>query len=238
MLGWIVKLIAVSLGEIYRYLSDYAVPGPGGAAKERGKQDGTEIRNRYIDHPCLWHEGQFWLPRHAFSVPVPFFQPGLRVYIPVHSKERDAYELLGIRHEPDLSDYTTYLAELAGSSKGIALPPSEVPSLLTIYRRIVQVIPSFGSQDRTLTVLTQDGRLVEAATRFALTDAPWVESRLAPENRRLLLHQGIPPEVADYADVPSLADLTIERPGSGELEQVEDDDIRKRCHRWKTTINS
>jgi hypothetical protein len=231
------KALAVSLGEIYRYLSDFAVPGSGGTAKEGGKQDGTEIRKRYVNSQCLWHEGRFWLPKHAFCAPVPFFQPTLRAFIPVQSRERDAYELLGIRQEPDLTDFKDYLAELAGLFKGEPLPPGELPSLLTIYRRIAQLIPSAGTQDRTLTVLTQDGRLVTADHAFR-ADAPWVESRLDPANRRLLLHQAIPPEVADYADVPSLADRAKECPGTGALEQVDEGDTCQRCLRWQTTINS
>jgi hypothetical protein len=227
------KLVETSLGEIYGYLSTFAAPQEGVGGKEK-KVDGQSIRQHYQNRKCLWYGGEFWHPAHAFQIPVPFFGRR-RVHIPVQGRKLVAYELLGMRKEPQFDDYQAFLSEVAAALNGKPVPEAERKNLLTVYRKLGSELPEVGSQNPRFPVLTDTFQLL-SADQVLHPDAPWFKERLSPGAVNLL-HQETPREVASYAAVRSLSKSIRELPAA-DFRPVGDQAKLNQCQGWQETIRS
>jgi len=158
--------------------------------------------------PCIWDGSRFWLPSHAFAVPIADLFGARRGFVPGIDDDRHGLDRLGRRTHVEPRDIATFLDDLLNEGKN-KLSSDEVASTLRLLERY------FASQtDRdkqttiTLPVPTRDGFLV-ASSQVFVGDAPWLLSRLA--NAPItLLHSSVSADTIRQLAIRRLSSVTVE----------------------------
>ena len=179
------RLFAAALDAVYSYFAQEANTHTPSWLQE-------QLRTRYAETPCLWHQGVLWKPAYAFRSSVPFFGQR-RTRIPVKGHTLRAYELLGMRMEPAVGDFLDYLCEIHDVYGDERLPDTEVMLLIDFYAALGRALVREREEDggcAPFVLLSRDGRLVHADDVWK-GDAPWFVDRLS-SGSVALLHDAYP----------------------------------------------
>lgn len=214
------------LQAIYRELARFV-------ANETSERSAS-VRARFAQHACLWSGTRFWRPDHAFEVKVPYFGTR-RVRLRPEAEILPAFRLLGLRSEPEISDFVAYFEELAREFGAAPVPAEELDIVLAAYGKFGEEVRGSGYRNNSLIVLTTANTLAPANTVFA-NDAYWLDGRLQTD-AVLLLHADLSVSVREAGEVGSLARAIREEP-RGEPAEVESPRWTETANQWEVRIRS
>jgi len=196
----------------------------------------SEVLDRFSEVACLWEDGEkrFWIPRYAFSVPVPFFGHR-RAQLKLSESVADAgYEVLGRRSAVQASDVIDFLEELEFEYGDAPLPES-MQSLVVSVLRLLDGDPSVGERANEIPLLTAAGRLFRPFLLFEDDDA-YHRPYIHPDAVHVV-HSQVSTNLSFQLGVPSLVQAIEERMAV-RPELASDAELIQKCNRVQRTLHS
>ena len=218
---WTSEHLRRSYSEIYNYIGQtFSAPGEGETSSTIStKVDGSVVRDRFGDKPCIWANEELWSPKRTFRESVSCFGK-YRKQLSADRKPvnfRKALEILGQRARPSVEDFVEFLYELSDLWKDAAVDDADRQVLRKTFSQFSLLLDELADSDQPtvqelslaqVPLLSEHGTLVPACD-LLVPDAPWLTSNL-DHGAFPLLHSDVPVPLARRIGVRLLSEVVEE----------------------------
>lgn len=218
---WTSEHLRRSYSEIYNYIGQtFSAPGERETSSTISpKVDGSVVRDRFGDKPCIWANEELWSPKRTFRESVSCFGK-YRKQLSADRKPvnfRKALEILGQRARPSVEDFVEFLHELSDLWKDTAVDDADRQVLRKTFSQFSLQLEELADSDQAavqelslaqVPLLSEHGTLVPACD-LLVPDAPWLTSNL-DHIAFPLLHSDVPAPLARRIRVRRLSEVVEE----------------------------